>query len=150
MRAGLVSFEQTKWVWMNGQCVPWSEANVHVSAYALHYGRGVFEGLRCYQTVNGPALFRVDAHLDRFHASARTYRIEIPYTSGQLAEAICEVIRRNEFESCYVRPICYLGSRNLGIRATCPVEVAILACLGNRFLAMQLKKVACGSLFRRG
>ncbi|HEY2975549.1 MAG TPA: branched-chain amino acid transaminase [Pyrinomonadaceae bacterium] len=122
-----MSFEQTKWVWMNGQCVPWTEANIHVSAYTLHYGRGVFEGLRCYQTVSGPALFRVDSHLDRFHASARTYRIEIPYTSGQLIDAICEVIRRNEFESCYVRPICYLGSKNLGIRATCPVEVAILA-----------------------
>jgi len=112
---------------MNGRCIPWNDANLHVSAYTLHYGRGVFEGLRCYEAANGPALFRVDAHLDRFHASARTYRIEIPYTTPQLTEAICEVIRRNEFQNCYVRPICYLGSRHLGIRATCPVEVAILA-----------------------
>jgi branched-chain amino acid aminotransferase len=121
-----MSFELTKWVWMNGECLPWSDATIHVSAYTLHYGRGVFEGLRCYQAARGQALFRLDAHLDRFYASARAYRIEIPYAAEQLTEAICEVIRRNEFESCYVRPICYLGSRNLGIRATCPVEVAIL------------------------
>jgi branched-chain amino acid aminotransferase len=121
-----MSFELTKWLWMNGECVPWSDATIHVSAYTLHYGRGVFEGLRCYQTARGPAVFRLDAHLDRFYASARAYRIEIPYAPQQLTEAICEVIRRNEFESCYVWPICYLGSRSLGIRANCPVEVAIL------------------------
>jgi branched-chain amino acid aminotransferase len=129
-----MSFEQTKWVWMNGDCIPWSEATIHVSAYTLHYGRGVFEGLRCYQTAHGPAVFRLDAHLDRFYASARAYRIEIPYTAEELTEAICEVIRQNEFESCYVRPICYLGSRNLGIRATCPVEVAILTWPWETFL----------------
>src|SRR5262245_37657861 len=112
---------------MNGSVTHWSNATVHVSAHALHYGSGVFEGMRCYDTVEGPAVFRMDAHLDRFYASAAVYGIEIPYTREELAEATAAVIVRNGFSSCYVRPICYHGSATLGVHPrNCPVEVVIL------------------------
>lgn len=123
-----MGFEQTKWVWMNGQTVAWNEATVHVSAHALHYGTGIFEGIRCYETEMGPAVFRLDAHLDRLFASAEVYDLEIGYTRDELTAAVCEVIEGNGFDSCYVRPICYFGSHSLGLHAKdCPVEVAILA-----------------------
>jgi branched-chain amino acid aminotransferase len=123
-----VAFEQTKWVWINGNCVPWANATVHVSAHALHYGSGVFEGIRCYETADGPAIFRLDAHLERLYASAEAHGIEIPYTPGELADAACEIIQRNGFSSCYVRPICYFGSDSLSLHpGNCPVEVVILA-----------------------
>jgi branched-chain amino acid aminotransferase len=123
-----MSFDQSEWVWMNGSVVPWAGATFHVSAHALHYGSGVFEGLRCYETKEGPAIFRLDAHLDRLYASAEVYGIEVPFSKEELTEAICQVIRRNGFSSCYVRPICFLGSSSLGLHPrACPVEVAILA-----------------------
>jgi branched-chain amino acid aminotransferase len=122
-----LSFDKTDWVWMNGALTHWSNATVHVSAHALHYGSGVFEGMRCYDTVDGPAVFRIDAHLDRFYASAAVYGIEIPYNREELAEATATVILRNGFRSCYVRPICYHGSSSLGVHPrNCPVEVVIL------------------------
>ena len=123
-----MSFDSAKWVWMNGRCVRWDEATVHVSAHALHYGSGVFEGVRCYETEGGPALFRLDAHLERLYHSADAYGMEIPYTRGELDEAVCETVARNEFRSCYVRPICFYGSRSLGVNPRgCPVEVAVMA-----------------------
>ncbi len=122
-----MDFERTQWVWMNGKCVRWADAIVHVSAHALHYGSGVFEGIRCYSTDDGPAIFRMEAHLDRLYASAAVYRMAIPYAKEELARAICETVRRNQFEDCYVRPICYFGSSSLGLHPRrCPVDVAIL------------------------
>src|SRR5215813_6171502 len=105
-----MAFEQTKYVWMNGDIVPWHEAKTHVSAHGLHYGSGVFEGVRCYATGGGPALFRLDDHLTRLYASAAVYGLEIPYSHVELADATRELIRINEFESCYVRHICFYGS----------------------------------------
>ena len=123
-----MTFDQSKWVWMNGELIPWSDATTHVSAHALHYGSGVFEGMRCYETTKGPAVFRLDAHLDRLYASAEVYGLAIPYTQAELTNAVCEVVRLNGFRSCYVRPLCYLGSRSLGVHpGDCPVEVVILA-----------------------
>jgi len=123
-----MTFDQTKWVWRNGDIIPWRDANTHVSAHALHYGSGVFEGMRCYETDDGPAVFRLEAHIDRLYHSATVYGMEIPYDREELAEAICEIIRRNDFNSCYVRPLCYYGSSSLGLHpAKCPVEVVILA-----------------------
>lgn len=123
-----MSFEQSKWVWMNGRMIQWADATTHVSTHALHYGTGVFEGIRCYATDNGPAVFRLDAHLDRLYTSAEVYGIEIPYSKAEIAEAVSDVITRNGFSSCYVRPICYFGSGSLGVLPRdCPVEVVILA-----------------------
>lgn len=113
---------------MNGEVIPWSKATTHVSAHGLHYGTGVFEGIRCYATNNGPALFRVEEHLARFFASAEIHGIEIPFSSGDLTEGITRVIRENGFNACYVRPIAYFGSGSLSLYPReCAVEVVILA-----------------------
>jgi branched-chain amino acid aminotransferase len=123
-----VGFERSEWVWKNGEIVAWGSATIHVSSHALHYGSGVFEGIRCYGTQAGPALFRLDAHLARLYNSAAVYGIQVPYTEDELASATCEVVRQNRFRSCYVRPICFFGSDSLAVDPLrCPVEVAILA-----------------------
>jgi len=124
-----MSFENIEWVWKNGEMVPWSDATVHVSAHGLHYGSGVFEGIRCYETEHGqPAVFRLKEHLERFFASAAVYNFEIPYSLQELSEAVCELVARNAFKSCYIRSICFLGSRSLGLYpGNCPVEVSIMA-----------------------
>lgn len=123
-----MTFNESKWVWMDGHVIPWLNATTHVSAHALHYGSGVFEGMRCYETTNGSAVFRLDAHLDRLYASAEIYGITIPYTREELVNGVNEVVRLNNFRSCYVRPICYLGSGSLGVHpGDNPVVVVILA-----------------------
>jgi branched-chain amino acid aminotransferase len=123
-----MSFDRSKWVWMNGRAVRWEDATIHLSTHALHYGTGVFEGMRCYATEDGPAVFRMDAHIERFFASASVYGIEIPYSQIEIEDAISETILRNGFESCYVRPIAYFGSKALGLHArSCPIEVGVLA-----------------------
>ncbi|PYS71708.1 MAG: branched chain amino acid aminotransferase [Acidobacteria bacterium] len=122
-----MSFEQAKWVWRDGSIIPWQDATTHVSAHALHYGSGVFEGMRCYETLDGPAVFRLDDHLDRLYQSAAVHGMTIPYDRDELTEAICRLIERNGFKSCYVRPLCFYGSSSLGLHpAKCPVEVVIL------------------------
>jgi branched-chain amino acid aminotransferase len=121
-------FAQSKFVWKNGEMIPWEQATVHMSAHGLHYGTGVFEGIRCYNTVNGPAIFRLDAHLQRMFESARTYGLPIPYSQEELTDAALEVVSANGFSDCYVRPIATYGSGSLGVHPrTCPVDVAILA-----------------------
>lgn len=123
-----MAFDQSKWVWKNGSIIPWVDATTHVSAHALHYGTGVFEGIRCYSTDDGPAVFRLDSHLSRLYTSAEVYGLEIPFDRSTLADAIVELIQRNGFESCYIRPLCYYGSSSLALHpAQCPVEVVILA-----------------------
>jgi branched-chain amino acid aminotransferase len=123
-----MSFLESKSVWMSGEVVPWSRANIHVSSHALHYGSGVFEGIRCYETANGPAVFRLEEHIKRLFDSARVYGIEIPFTRDQVGAAVCQTIAANEFASCYVRPIVFFGSSTLGLDPrSCPVEVAVLA-----------------------
>jgi branched-chain amino acid aminotransferase len=123
-----MSFENIEWIWKNGSIIPWREATVHVSAHGLHYGSGVFEGIRCYETARGAALFRASEHFERFHASAEVYGFTIPYSVEELTEAACELISRNEFKSCYVRPICFMGSGSLGVfPRNCPTEVSIMA-----------------------
>lgn len=122
-----MSFEQTKRVWHNGQNIPFNEAKISVSAYGLHYGTGVFEGMRAYQTADGPAIFRNAEHLDRLYASAAVYGMDVPFTKAELTEAICDNVHLNGFETCYIRPLVFFDSESLGIRAECPVSVTILA-----------------------
>lgn len=123
-----MAFDQSNRVWMNGKCVAWNDATAHVSVHALHYGTGVFEGIRCYETEDGPAVFRLRDHLNRMYVSAAVYGMNIPYSLEEMEEAISEVILRNGFRSCYVRPLCFYGSASLGLDPRrCPVEVAILA-----------------------
>ena len=123
-----MSFENIDWIWKNGEIIPWADATVHVSAHGLHYGSGVFEGIRCYETESGPAIFRLREHLERLLASAAVYNIQIPYSIKELENSVCELIARNGFASCYIRPIVYMGSGSLGLHpGKCPVEVAIMA-----------------------
>jgi branched-chain amino acid aminotransferase len=123
-----MTFSESKWVWMDGRVIPWQNATTHVSAHALHYGSGVFEGMRCYETNDGPAVFRLDAHLERLYVSAEIHGITIPFTREELTDGVDEIVRLNNFRSCYVRPICYLGSGSLGVHPrNNPVEVVILA-----------------------
>src|SRR5437667_8640635 len=105
-----MTFENSEWVWMDGACIPWSHASLHVSSHALHYGAGVFEGMRCYETPEGPAVFRLDAHLDRLYASADVYGLRIPFSKEELTDAVCDLVRHCGFESCYVSPSCFFGS----------------------------------------
>jgi len=122
-----MSFEDIHYTWMNGEFLPWAESTIPLSTHALHYGTGVFEGIRSYAVDGEPAIFRLDAHLDRFYKSAELYGIKIPYTRAQLTDATCELIRRNRLTDSYIRPLAYMGGETLGIRAQCSTDTAILA-----------------------
>jgi branched-chain amino acid aminotransferase len=122
-----MSFENIQWTWMNGDFVPWAESTVPLSTHALHYGTGVFEGIRSYRVNGEPAIFRLDAHLRRLCESAAVYGLRIPFSAEQLTEAICGLIRRNGLTESYIRPIAYMGAETLGIRAQCSTDTAILA-----------------------
>ncbi len=122
-----MSFTGTGKIWMNGSLVDWADAKIHVASHVVHYGSGVFEGARCYETVNGSACFRLDAHMRRLYDSARIYRMEPEISQKALTDAVLETIRANEFKACYIRPIVYRGYEALGVNPfTCPIEVAIL------------------------
>jgi branched-chain amino acid aminotransferase len=120
--------ETAELIWQNGEFVPWDEAKVHVLAHGLHYGTGVFEGVRCYETERGPAIFRHREHLERLAKSAELYYLELPYALEQIGEATRELVRRNGLESCYIRPLAFRGYGSLGLYATdAPVDVIIAA-----------------------
>jgi len=112
---------------MNGEFVPWAESMVPLSTHALHYGTGVFEGIRSYRVEGKPAIFRLEAHLDRLYKSAAVYGMHMPFSREQMTEAICGLIRRNRLSEAYIRPIAYMGAETLGIRAQCSTDTAILA-----------------------
>lgn len=121
-----MSFDDPK-VWLNGQVVDRQDAAVGIGSHALHYGTGVFEGIRCYETAEGPAVFRLDAHLDRLFASAAVYRMVIPFSREELARGVRQVLRANGLLSGYIRPLVFLGDESLGVNASPSVNVAILA-----------------------
>jgi branched-chain amino acid aminotransferase len=117
---------KSEYIWYDGAFVPWDEAKVHVLAHVLHYGSSVFEGIRCYSTPSGPAVFRLGPHLKRMYDSCKVYRIEIPFAKEELGEAILETIRRNKLASCYIRPLVFRGYGQLGVEPrTCPVNVIV-------------------------
>ncbi len=120
--------QETNKIWMNGELVDWADATVHVGTHGLHYGSGVFEGIRCYETVRGPAVFRLAEHMERLHRSAKLLYMELPYTVDELRAATWELIGANELPSCYLRPIAFSGYGQLGVAARDnPVDVAIMA-----------------------
>jgi branched-chain amino acid aminotransferase len=113
-------------IWMDGQLVDWDDANVHILTHTLHYGSGVFEGIRCYATSQGGAVFRLTDHLVRLFDSAKIFMIDIPYTVEQLVEATKETVRANNIDECYIRPLVYLGYGEMGLNPLpCPVNVSI-------------------------
>ncbi|MDQ4149149.1 MAG: branched-chain amino acid transaminase [Actinomycetota bacterium] len=118
----------TKYIWMDGELVEWEKATVHVLNHSLHYGSGLFEGIRAYKTKRGPAVFRLTDHIERLHRSAKIYLVDVPYGVQQLIEATKEVVRANELEACYIRPIVYHGYGEMGLNPlVSPVSVAIAA-----------------------
>jgi branched-chain amino acid aminotransferase len=119
---------ESKVIWMDGELVPWGEARVHVLTHTLHYGNGVFEGIRAYATSQGPAVFRLTPHIKRLFTSAKILMLDIPFTEEQLIEATKAVVKANELPSCYIRPIAYLGYGEMGLNPlTSTVNVAIAA-----------------------
>lgn len=118
----------TKFIWMDGELVEWEKAQVHVLSHTLHYGSGVFEGIRAYHTKKGPAVFRLTDHMARLHRSAKIYLMEIPFGVEQLVEATKLTVRENELDSCYIRPIAYHGYGEMGLNPLASeVKVAIAA-----------------------
>ena len=113
-------------IWMNGKLVPWGEAKTHVLSHALHYGSGVFEGIRAYETERGPAVFRLTEHLERLRRSAKLYYMDLPYTVAELAQATRDVIKANGLEACYIRPLVFRGYGEMGLYPMhAPVDAVI-------------------------
>ena len=123
-----MALQKAKTIWMNGRWVAWDEAKIHVLAHVAHYASSVFEGIRAYAGKKGPAIFRLDDHLERLMFSARVYRMETPFTREQIRTACLEVVSQNGLADCYLRPLIYRGYENLGVNPYgCPVEVCVAA-----------------------
>ncbi len=115
-------------IWMDGKLVPWDEANVHVLTHTLHYGLGVFEGIRCYETPEGPAIFRLHEHVERLLKSASIFQMEIPYSHDEICEAIAATVKENNLKECYIRPLAFIGAGAMGLYAKGnPIHLAIAA-----------------------
>ncbi len=113
-------------IWLNGELVDWEKATTHILTHTLHYGLGIFEGIRCYKTDRGPAVFRLQEHIDRLYDSAKITRIPIPYRPEELIEATFDLIRVNDLEECYIRPLAFLGYGRMGLNPIgLPVSVAV-------------------------
>jgi branched-chain amino acid aminotransferase len=122
-------------IWSDGKMIPWREATTHVLTHTLHYGMGVFEGLRAYETPRGPAIFRLKEHTDRLFNSAHIFMMKMPYDKATLMQAQCDVVRQNDLKSGYIRPIVFYGSEAMGISAkTLSVHVAIAAWAWGTYL----------------
>ncbi|HET8655299.1 MAG TPA: branched-chain amino acid transaminase [Longimicrobiaceae bacterium] len=121
-------FTTTDWIWHSGEFIPWEQATIHVMSHVVHYGSSVFEGLRCYETPEGPAIFRLREHMRRLLDSAKVYRMDPGYDLDELSSACCDLVRKNGLRECYIRPILFRGYGSVGVNPTaCPVE-AYLAC----------------------
>lgn len=119
---------ETEKIWMNGELVDWADAKVHVGVHGLHYGTGVFEGIRCYETPKGPAVFRLREHMQRLHDSAQLIEMDIPYSVDELRAATHELLGANGLPECYIRPIAFYGYGELGVSTRGnPVEVVIMS-----------------------
>jgi branched-chain amino acid aminotransferase len=118
----------TESIWMNGELIPWESAQVHILTHSLHYGMGVFEGIRAYETEQGPGIFRLTEHIERLHDSAKIMMMDLPYSVDELVQATKDVVRATGLPSCYIRPIAYYGYGEMGLNTLpCSVDVAI-AC----------------------
>lgn len=133
--------EKAELIWINGEFVPWDDANVHVLSHGLHYGTGVFEGIRCYETERGPAIFRHREHLDRLAQSAELYYMELPVSIEEIRAATHELIRRNGLGSCYIRPLACRGYGEMGLYAqSTPIDVFVAAWPWGAYLGEEGKR----------
>ena len=131
----MAPFTKSEFIWMNGELTPWDSAQIHVTAHGLHYGTGVFEGMRCYDTADGPAIFRLDAHMRRFAAVGELLRARPGYSFDELCAASLEVIRANGLENAYLRPLAFFDSYSFSVwPKDCPVSVAIIAVPGRQYI----------------
>jgi len=122
-------------IWMDGKLVPWDDATIHVGSHVVHYGSAVFEGVRCYRTAEGPAVFRLDAHTERLFGSARVYWMDVPFSPEQVNQAVLETIAANRLESCYIRPVIFRGHGQLGVNPLPnPVHVVVMVWEWGKYL----------------
>lgn len=141
-----------QWIWQNGAIKPWAEATTHVMSHALHYGSSVFEGIRCYDTASGPAIFRLTDHNRRLYLSAKIHEIDIPYSLEQINAACREVIAANNHTTDYLRPVAYRGLGGFGLSAETPVDVAVATWKMGKYLgdeALENGIDACVSSWQR-
>jgi len=130
-----MAFDESGKIWFNGNIVDWKDANLHVLSHVVHYGSSVFEGIRCYNTKNGPAVFRLQEHVLRLINSGKIYRMDIPYSVEDLSQAIIEIIKINNLKQCYIRPVAFRGYGELGVYPmNCPVETVIAAWPWGKYL----------------
>ncbi len=130
-----MAFQKTDKIWMNGKMVDWDDAKVHVLSHVLHYGSGIFEGIRCYKTPKGPAIFRLEDHTDRMFDSCKIYRMEIPFTRDEINKAIIDLIKINKLDACYIRPLVYRGYSHLGVDpAGIPIDLSIAVWPWGKYL----------------
>ncbi len=148
-----MAVQKMDYIWFNGSLVEWDKATVHVMAHAFHYGTSFFEGIRCYETPSGTAVFRLTPHMRRLIESAKIYRTDIPYTLEELVAAVKETVRANKLRSGYIRPIVYRGVGEMGLDPTSsPVEVAVITIEWGKYLgaeAMDQGVDACVSSWNR-
>jgi branched-chain amino acid aminotransferase len=129
---------KVEWIWMDGKFVPWDSAQVHVTTHCLHYGTGVFEGLRTYETPDGTAVFRLDAHLKRFYNSASLYEMEIPFTAEEITTATLELCLRNKLGNGYIRPLAFFGAHSMSVWPHgAPVQVSLIGFPRGEYLGKE-------------
>ena len=122
-------------IWMNGQFVAWDDAKVHVLSHVLHYGSSVFEGIRCYNTKQGPAIFRLGEHIERLAYSAKIYRMKLPFSTEQIERACIDTVATNRLLECYIRPLVYRGYSHVGVNPVgTPIEVMVAAYPWGKYL----------------
>jgi len=141
--------DATKYIWMNDKLVNWDEAKVHVLTHSLHYGSAVFEGIRCYNTSKGKAIFRLNDHIKRLVKSANFLKMNIPYSNEILLNAVVKTVQANEVSECYIRPIIYYGYGVMGLNPSkAPVDVSIAVWPWNNYLGDNPSKVMASSYIR--
>ncbi|HWP42731.1 MAG TPA: branched-chain amino acid transaminase [Blastocatellia bacterium] len=127
--------EHGAFVWHNGKIIPWEQATIHVMSHVVNYGSSIFEGIRCYDTKGGPAVFRLDAHIERLLNSAHIYRMEVPYTFDELSRACLQIVGANGYDHCYLRPLIFRGYGTFGVNPfPAPVETYICAWQWGKYL----------------
>lgn len=140
---------ETEFIWMDGKFVPWGEAKVHVLTHTLHYGMGIFEGIRFYETNKGPAIFRLEDHTERFFCGSKDALLDVPYTREEINQAIIETVGRSNLQSGYIRPLAYFGYGKMGLNPRgCPTQVAIAVWPWGSYLGEDAVKVKT-SRFKR-
>lgn len=134
--------QNTEKIWFNGKFIAWEKAQTHILTHALHYGTGIFEGIRVYETTRGSVVFHLDKHIERFCYSAKTLSMELPFSSDQIKQAIIDTVRENKIRACYIRPIAYFGYGELKVLPVqCPVEIAIAVWPWGAYLSVDSVRI---------